>query len=921
MKIFIYTAVLLCTVSFSSGCSQERSSEEYIKSGMEFRDNKEWNSAIIEFKNAVKQAPENANARVILGKTYLETLNIDSAIKELSRAIDLGYDKIELSIPLGKAYLQAGESQRIIDEIVPAATQTDADKATINAFRGLAYLRLGDKKAARQALEKAADRDGEATEVRLAWAVFENVNGNVEAQERWLQPLLERDGGVAEAWSQMGEIEQRRNNLDAAEKAYSRAIEIRQSPHFDYVRRIMARIALGNIDGAESDIDYVKKAGASWPMLAHAEGLIDFKAEKYGDAQVHFLEALSRAPSYPPAQFMAGLSNFYQQNYQNTITYLEQYFVSNPGNTQARLVYAASLLATQNSKKALEVLQDLDRKVPNNYRVLSLLSDAYLREGQAVESLETLQRAVKAKPDQASTRLQLGSSLIRNPDTFGIGQEELKKALELDPGLKQAKLALFMSYIRGKQFSDALATAKDIERSNKDQSVGANLVALTYLAEGKIDEAKQQLLKTLKQFPVDNLTSHNLARIYMQEKAYVEARALYTKVIEKEPRHIQSLQQMALISAREGNPDEMMQWLQKAVDLNPEQTRPKLILASQYLQQGNSTSAIQVLNNVVEAEKQNAGFLILMARAKIAIGEHEHALRLLRGLTAKQPKVATGHFLLAQVYAAENNINKMREALEQTVELVPNHLMAQVFLARLDLAENKDQAFNARLATLQKNYPGNVQVELLKAQKSSTTKDYDSAIKTLSELLAETPQSDVVIELSRNQWRSGDKQGAISSLELWSESNKDDRVLLLLAEFYLLENRQEEATATYKVLEQELPDNPRVLNNLAWSLKDSDPAKGVEYAQEADKLDPDNPLIMDTLAMLLLKAGDKEKALEIAERAASKAPNLLDIQLNYADILAANDQKGRAKGVLEEILRTTADKNKKRLIKNQLDNL
>ncbi|MDH3636549.1 MAG: PEP-CTERM system TPR-repeat protein PrsT, partial [Gammaproteobacteria bacterium] len=485
MKIFVHTAILVCMICLGAGCTQERSSEEYIKSGMVYLDKKEWNSAIIEFKNAVNQAPENASARVALGKAYLETQNSASAIKELNKAIDLGYDKTDLSVPLGKAYLRAGESQKIIDEVVLADTQTATDQATINAFRGLAHLMLGDRKAASEALEKASDRDGEATEVRLAWAVFENVNGNIEAQERWLLPLLEHEGGVAEAWSQMGELEQRKNNLDAAEKAYSRAIEIRKSPHFDSVRRAMVRISLDDIEGAESDIDYLKKAGANWPMLAHAEGLIDFKAKNYRDAQAHFLAALSQAPSYPPAQFMAGLSSFYQQNYQNTISYLEQYFVSNPDNIQARLVYATSLLAIQNSEKALEVLQDLDKKVPNNFRVLSLLSDAYLKEGKSVESLETLQRAVKAKPDQASTRLQLGSSLIRNPDTVGIGQQELKRALELDPNLKQAKLALFMSYIREKQFSQALETAKDIDNSFRDQSLGANLVALTYLAQGK----------------------------------------------------------------------------------------------------------------------------------------------------------------------------------------------------------------------------------------------------------------------------------------------------------------------------------------------------------------------------------------------------------------------------------------------------
>jgi putative PEP-CTERM system TPR-repeat lipoprotein len=559
-------------------------------------------------------------------------------------------------------------------------------------------------------------------------------------------------------------------------------------------------------------------------------------------------------------------------------------------------VYAASLLATGSVKKALGVLEGLYKKDPNNTKILMLLSEAYLREGKNVESLEYLQRAVKISPDQASTRFQLGTTLIRNPDTVTVGQLELKKALELDPSLLQAKLNLFKSYLRQKQFKLALETAQEIQSSNQDKSVGANLVALVYSVDGKDDKAKKQLIDTLKKFPLDLLTSHNLARIYMQEKAYDDARALYLKVIEKQPNNSLLLQQMALISAREGNPGEMLEWLRKAVDRNPKQTRPRLALASQYLQQRNPADAIKTLNDVDEEDKDRPEFLILMSRAKIVTGEQEHALRLLKRLTGKQPDAPVGHYLLAQVYAAQNNLG-------------------------LDMLEGKEKAFESRLAMLEENYPGNVQVELLKAQKSSLSKDFDSAIEALTGLLSETPQSDVVIELSRNQWRSGDRQGAISTLELWSENNKDNQVLLLLAQYYLLENRSNEATVTYEALEQELPDDSRVLNNLAWSLKDSDPSKGIEYARKAERLDTGNPLILDTLAMLLLKVGDKEAALGVIEKAISKAPRVFDIHLNYADILVANNQRNRAKKVLEEILKQSTDKEQKRVVSERLDNL
>ena len=82
-----------------SGCSQEPNTAEYIKSGQTYLEKKEWKSAIIEFKNAVKQTPENAKARALLGQTYLETQSAYAAVKELEQAINFGYDRSELSVP------------------------------------------------------------------------------------------------------------------------------------------------------------------------------------------------------------------------------------------------------------------------------------------------------------------------------------------------------------------------------------------------------------------------------------------------------------------------------------------------------------------------------------------------------------------------------------------------------------------------------------------------------------------------------------------------------------------------------------------------------------------------------------------------------------------------------------------------------
>ena len=115
MKRILYSALIVFAISVVTGCNRESSSSENIDSGREYLSKKEWNSAIIEFKNAAKQEPKNAQARALLGTTYLEVYNVGAAIKELTKAIDYGYNKSELMVPLGLAYRQAGENKKIIE--------------------------------------------------------------------------------------------------------------------------------------------------------------------------------------------------------------------------------------------------------------------------------------------------------------------------------------------------------------------------------------------------------------------------------------------------------------------------------------------------------------------------------------------------------------------------------------------------------------------------------------------------------------------------------------------------------------------------------------------------------------------------------------------------------------------------------------
>ena len=95
----ILGAILIA--AFLVACDQH-STEEYLARGEQFAKAGDWASAIIEFKNSVKQDPENALARAKLGQSYVEIASAEAAIKELNRAREYGYSKEFLLIPLAK---------------------------------------------------------------------------------------------------------------------------------------------------------------------------------------------------------------------------------------------------------------------------------------------------------------------------------------------------------------------------------------------------------------------------------------------------------------------------------------------------------------------------------------------------------------------------------------------------------------------------------------------------------------------------------------------------------------------------------------------------------------------------------------------------------------------------------------------------
>jgi tetratricopeptide (TPR) repeat protein len=116
-----------------------------------------------------------------------------------------------------------------------------------------------------------------------------------------------------------------------------------------------------------------------------------------------------------------------------------------------------------------------------------------------------------------------------------------------------------------------------------------------------------------------------------------------------------------------------------------------------------------------------------------------------------------------------------------------------------------------------------------------------------------------------------------------------------------------EAADHYLYLNQKLPNQLAILNNLAYAFAQQKDKRAVAYAEQAYKLQPNNVSVLDTYGWALTQTGQAAKGATFLQQALSKAPDAGDIQYHYAAALSASGDKVRALQELKELLKSAKD--------------
>ena len=761
--------------------------------------------------------------------------------------------------------------------IIPLGSPV-ADQAEILSLRGQAYALKGKAELAEQELQKALKIKSDSNQAHVGMAILHaNKNDLVNAKKE-LELATKADPNAPEAWSILGDLELRQGKLTEAEKAFSQAIKARKVVSLELARRALTRIQLKKFNEAKADIDLLNQEGLKdHPYVSYVTGIAYFSEFKFAEAQTAFETSYAKDPTFPPTQLYLATTHLRLGHLEQALSIAKKLNSQIPNSRNAIQLLSAIQIGRTEYSNARDLLLATHKKSPNDVSTLNMLANLSLLEGNASQALEYSLKALSIDPkSQQAKDLMLTAKLLA-----GEKLDDSNISLNTNDAYSRDLLIALSNYKQGK-LTDSLSQANKLHERFPDKIDPLNLIAASYLALGQWDKAKPKLEQVLKLKPDDPATVRNLAKIEAKIGDPKRAKDLLQGLIKKQPKDTEA----ALILAEAMNKNEereaSLQLLELTAKNNPNDLSVSTRLAADYLRDGQANKVLEITKNLTEEQLQQPTLLELRGKAFMLSGNAIAARNAFDKLVKRFPNSAPAHFYLADSLTSTSEFERARLALEQSIKLDPKFLPARIGEIKFMVHKNKIIEAKAALVKLRTDFGNHFEVQGLEGWFALGTGDYAGAEKILSAVIKQKPDQELLILLTRSQWLQKKPGLAIKTLQNWLKLHPNDVVVLLsLAEAYLNSNEKESAAATYAQILKLYPDHIQALNDYAWLSQEKDLKQAISYAQRAYQLAPNNAIVMDTLGMLTLKAGDLTGAGNLLQKAAARAPDTLQIQLHW----------------------------------------
>lgn len=904
-RLALATTALMTLATASVYAAPTPESLEYVKEAQDKIKDGDIPAAIIELKNAVRVDPDNSEARVILAEQYLRTGDPSAAQRELETARSRGFDENRIATPLTQAYYLQGRFADVLKNFDPSKFQGDT-RRTILVAQARAHIALQNPKEARALVDIALSESPDFSAALAADAILLRFDGNPKKAEEQIDKALAKDPIQVELLVLKGELRQQQQDLDGAVSYFDKAVEQNARYTRARVARAMANLARNKLDLIEADVSETLAIEPQNPLGLYLRSFQLSRDGKFKDATQILLTLPGLLEGYPPAKYLLAASAFADNQFEVALTYAEQYVAKVPEDIGGAKLLAAIYQRMANPAKAVAVLEPVAPKNPEDNQLKLQLATALLGVGRSEEAIKLFQQGVEADPENAEAKLALAVSQIRAGATEA-GLSALQGVIASKPSSVEANSILILTHLQNRNIDKALEAAKAMIAADANNPNAHNLLGTVHMAAQDFVAAKNDFQTALAKDPKFVAAPLNLARVEERSNNPAEAKKWYQKAIEIDAKNLTAYDGLANLAMAENKPDDALAALEKSIRANPQAPQPRLRTIGILLNRQMNDRALIVARDFANTLPDDPQAIDALGRAQLAVKDMTNAIGSFEQLAAKFPKNPEPQRRLARVYIAAERKADAVKAMNRAIELAPEY---QAAIVDRITYERNEAGLDAALA-LAKTY-------------ADERSDSITRLVVLSDLQAVANKNDAALAGYRRAWdrspspallqriygayvRLNRSEEGLALLKDWVGKNPNDYdSRFLITNHYINSQKYEEAIRETESMNGVLPENPILLNNLAWLYGEKGDPKAIEIGEKAFRLAPDSAEVADTLGWLHYQKGTKPRALELLKKAHELQPQRPEIGYHYAVALKDAGDNNRAKEVLQKSLTNKA---------------
>lgn len=631
----------------------------YTQALLDFSQNK--NAAAEEnIQKVLRIAPDHMPTILLAGAVALRQGSLQQSEQYLRKYVEKFPDNVYARKMLASALLKTGQSPDALSVLTPAL-KSGTEDLQVFALAGETYMQARDFNKATEYFEKASSKAPESAGLHVQLGLSMLQKGDTAKGIAELEKAVKLDK-TPQAGLVLTRAHLSQKNFDKAQGAVTELEK--QFPNNEVVHELKGLMQVGKKDFAAARASFEKSASLKPDYYAATGNLVmlSMAEKKPAEAKAALQRFLDKNKKSAEAMTAMAAMAAMEKNTPEATRWLEQAQAENPEAIGPAVRLISQYLGTEQQQKALTLARKMQVANKGSPELLELLAKSQMATKDLNGALETYSKLAGAQPKNAGVQLALANlhMLLKNP---GAAEDDIKKALQLQPDYPMAVAAYSELLLIKKQPDQALAQATTLQKKHPDRAFGYSLEGDILMKLGKPAQAVAPYEKGWALSKAPDLAIKITNALHLSGKA-AEAEKRLNLAIQQAPQDPRLQLFRAELSLNNKQYNQAAEQLEALLKIQPNNAAALNNLALAY-QQNKDSRALATADAAYKLIGDSPSIMDTLGWILVERGDTKRALPLLQRAASLAPDAYDIGYHLAVGYNTAGNKVEARKELHR----------------------------------------------------------------------------------------------------------------------------------------------------------------------------------------------------------------------------------------------------------------